>query len=69
MVLLGKTGTVSGPIIGAVVFLFLEELVWRNFLTFHAGVLGLIVVALIFYLPNGLLALDFRRLLAWRRSR
>jgi len=69
MVLLGKTGTVSGPIIGAIVFLFLEELVWRNFLTFHAGVLGLIVVALIFYLPNGLLAVDFRRRLGWRRNR
>jgi len=68
MVLLGKTGTVSGPIIGAIVFLFLEELVWRNFLTFHAGVLGLIVVALIFYLPNGLLAVDFRRWLGWRRN-
>ncbi len=69
MVLLGGTGTVSGPIIGAIVFLFLEELVWRNFLTFHAGVLGLIVVALIFYLPNGLLAVDFRRWLGWRRNR
>jgi len=69
MVLLGKTGTVSGPIIGAIVFLFLEELVWRNFLTFHAGVLGLIVVALIFYLPNGLLAVDFRSWLGRRRKR
>ena len=68
MVLLGRTGTVSGPIIGAIVFLALEELVWRNFLTFHAGVLGLIVVALIFYLPNGLLAVDFRRLFGLSRG-
>jgi branched-chain amino acid transport system permease protein len=68
MVLLGRAGTISGPIIGAVVFLFMEELVWRNFLTFHSGVLGLIVVALIFYLPDGILALNFRRLLAWRRN-
>lgn len=68
MVLLGRAGTISGPIIGAMVFLFMEELVWRNFLTFHAGVLGLIVVALIFYLPDGILALNFRRLLAWRKN-
>jgi branched-chain amino acid transport system permease protein len=68
MVLLGRAGTISGPIIGAVVFLLLEELVWRNFLTFHAGVLGLLVVALIFYLPEGLLALNFRRLRPWRRK-
>jgi len=68
MVLLGRAGTISGPIIGAVVFLFMEELVWRNFLTFHAGVLGLIVVALIFYLPEGVLALNFRHLLIWRKN-
>jgi branched-chain amino acid transport system permease protein len=68
MVLLGRAGTVSGPIIGAIVFLLLEELVWRNFLTFHAGVLGLIIVFLIFYLPEGMLALHYRRWLAWRKG-
>jgi branched-chain amino acid transport system permease protein len=68
MVLLGRAGTVSGPIIGAIVFLLLEELVWRNFLTFHAGVLGLIVVFLIFYLPDGIMALNYRRLFARRKS-
>jgi branched-chain amino acid transport system permease protein len=69
MVLLGRAGTIPGPIIGAIVFLLMEELVWRNFLTFHAGVLGLIVVVLIFYLPDGVLALNFRGLLAWRKNR
>jgi len=68
MVLLGKTGTLSGPILGAIVFLVLEELVWRNFLTFHAGVLGLIVVFLILYLPDGMLAIQYRRWFAWRKS-
>ena len=68
MVLLGKAGTVSGPIIGAIVFLVLEELVWRNFLTFHAGVLGLIVVFLILYLPDGMLALNYRRWFGWRKN-
>jgi len=68
MVLLGGAGTVSGPIIGAIVFLILEELVWRNFLTFHAGVLGLIVVFLIFYLPDGILDFNYRRWFAWRKN-
>ncbi len=63
MVLLGGAGTLLGPVVGAVVFLALEELVWRNFLTIHAGLLGAIIVALIFFLPRGLLALDLRRLL------
>ncbi len=57
MVLLGSAGTIAGPVLGAVLFLALEELVWRNFLHFHAGVLGLLVVALICFLPRGILAL------------
>ncbi len=69
MVFLGSAGTVIGPVVGAVIFLFLEEIVWRNFLTFHAGVLGLLVVCLILYLPDGLLAIDFRRFIHWKGSR
>ena len=40
MVLLGGVGTVIGWIDGAL-FLLMEELVWRNLLQFHAGVLGI----------------------------
>ena len=69
MVLLGGAGTVLGPVVGAVIFLLLEELVWRNFLTFHSGVLGLVVVGLILFLPKGLLTIDFSRLLKWRNTR
>jgi len=69
MVLLGSAGTVVGPVVGAVIFLFLEEMVWRNFLTFHVGVLGLLVVCLILYLPDGLLAVDFRRFIHLKGSR
>jgi branched-chain amino acid transport system permease protein len=63
MVLLGGAGTLIGPVIGAAIFLFLEELVWRNFLTFHAGVMGLVVIFLVLFLPTGLLSLDFRKIL------
>ncbi|MFD1380282.1 branched-chain amino acid ABC transporter permease [Fodinicurvata halophila] len=55
--LLGGAGTVVGPVIGAGIFLVMEELVWRNFLSFHSGVLGILIVALIFFLPNGLVGL------------
>jgi branched-chain amino acid transport system permease protein len=57
MVLLGGLGTVFGPAIGAFVLLLLEEVVWRNLLTFHAAALGIIIVLLVLFLPNGLLAL------------
>jgi len=57
MVLLGGLGTIAGPAIGAFILLAFEELVWRNFLTIHAAALGLIIVALVLFLPNGLLTL------------
>jgi branched-chain amino acid transport system permease protein len=54
MALLGGVGTVFGPIIGAFTFLALEELLWRNLLEFHAGILGLLVVLLVIFLPGGI---------------
>jgi branched-chain amino acid transport system permease protein len=57
MVLLGGLGTIFGPAIGAVILLLLEEVVWRNFLTLHVAALGVIIVVLVLFLPNGLLAL------------
>ena len=63
------SGTLIGPVIGAAVFLFLEELVWRSFLTFHAGVLGLVVVFLVLFLPTGLPSMDFRKLFSETTNR
>lgn len=54
MALLGGVGTIAGPIIGAFVFLALEEVIWRNSLEFHAGILGILVVLLVLFLPAGL---------------
>jgi branched-chain amino acid transport system permease protein len=64
MALLGGVGTIAGPVIGAFVFLGLEELIWRNSLEFHAGFLGLLVVVLVLFLPSGLGALRGRGLLS-----
>lgn len=66
MVLLGGAGTVFGPVLGAVAFLVLDEVVWRNFLETHTGILGLVVVLLILFLPTGLSSLSWPRLLLRR---
>ena len=63
MVLLGGMGTIFGPALGAVVFLVLDEIVWRNFLQLHTGILGLLIVILILFLPAGVLSFDWRALL------
>lgn len=68
MVLLGGVGTLAGPVIGAFVFLGLEELIWRNSLEFHAGILGLLVVALVLFLPGGLKDLRTRGIVTWLKS-
>ena len=59
IVFLGGIGSISGPVIGAVAFLVLEETLWRNSLNFHAGFLGLVIVALLLFLPGGLTRLPF----------
>jgi branched-chain amino acid transport system permease protein len=57
MAFIGGVGTIAGPVAGAVVFLVLEEFVWRNVLNFHAGILGIIIVALLIFMPGGLRSL------------
>jgi branched-chain amino acid transport system permease protein len=54
MAFLGGVGTVAGPVIGAAIFFCLEEFVWRNVLNFHAGILGILIVVLLVFLPAGL---------------
>ena len=68
MVLLGGAGTLFGPVIGVVVFQILEERIWASFLEIHSGVLGLVIVLLVFVLPGGLLRIPYARWLVGGRS-
>jgi branched-chain amino acid transport system permease protein len=60
MVLLGGPGTVFGPIVGSAALVIFEEAIWSQFLDLHQGILGLVIVLLIFFLPNGLLKIKWR---------
>jgi branched-chain amino acid transport system permease protein len=62
MTLMGGLGSSLGAVCGALLYLALEEVVWRNTLQVHSGVLGLLIVALLLFLPHGLLSLRFNRL-------
>jgi branched-chain amino acid transport system permease protein len=57
MAFIGGVGTILGPVAGAIIFLVLEEFVWRNVLNFHAGILGIIIVALLIFMPGGIASL------------
>jgi branched-chain amino acid transport system permease protein len=66
MAFIGGVGTILGPVAGAIIFLVLEEFVWRNVLNFHAGILGIIIVALLVFMPGGLGSLG--RGIGWLRA-
>ena len=72
MVMLGGMGTVFGPLIGGVFYVVLREFVWASFINWHNGILGLIIVVVIYSLPGGVLGTSwtsvFKRLNIWRRQ-
>ncbi|MGH9246622.1 MAG: branched-chain amino acid ABC transporter permease [Acidimicrobiales bacterium] len=55
MVLLGGLGTLAGPIIGAVALYVLQQTLWANFVDWHLFSLGVLLVALVYFLPQGVL--------------
>lgn len=65
MALMGGLGSPLGVVCGAFVYLGLEEVVWRNYLQIHEGVLGVLIILLLLFLPHGLISLRSGNL--WRR--
>lgn len=55
MVLIGGAGTVFGPVIGAFFMEIVSELVWGQFLEIHMGILALIVILTVIFVPKGIL--------------
>lgn len=58
--MIGGVGTVWGPIIGALVFIIIGEVVWAGFLELHSLVMGAILILIILFLPNGIVDLRQR---------
>jgi branched-chain amino acid transport system permease protein len=67
MALMGGLGSPLGVVSGAFVYLALEEVVWRNYIQIHSGVLGVLIVMLLLFLPHGLISLRVGNL--WRKVR
>jgi branched-chain amino acid transport system permease protein len=57
MILIGGAGTVFGPVIGAFILESISELVWSRFINLHLGILGLIIILVVMFMPNGLISL------------
>ena len=60
MVLAGGKGTLVGPVVGAVLVVFLEEYL-RDFKDLRFSIFGLIVIGVVIFLPRGLMGFITRR--------
>jgi len=57
MAIFGGMGNIVGPIIGAVVFTYLREILITEFPYVYMFIFGAVMVLTIIYLPNGLIGL------------
>ena len=53
MVIIGGSGTVLGPLLGAVALQFLSEFLRQNFTDLHTFILGAIIIVAVILLPQG----------------
>jgi branched-chain amino acid transport system permease protein len=62
MAIFGGMGQFYGPILGAVIFAYLEELLITRFPYYYMLIFGTVLVVVIIFLPGGLVGLVERRL-------
>ena len=65
MAIFGGMGQLYGPVVGAVTFAYLQEVLITRFPELYMLIFGVVLVVAILYLPNGLVGLIQR---LWKRS-
>jgi branched-chain amino acid transport system permease protein len=65
--LAGGLGTVTGPVVGAIAMVWLDDLIWRRLPLVNLLVLGVATVALVLFFPRGLVGSLLRWKPQWRR--
>jgi len=66
MIMIGGLGTLTGPILGGVFFVVLQEKV-SSYVSWYFIVIGLVLIFIVLFMPKGLLG--FRRMLGFRQWR
>jgi branched-chain amino acid transport system permease protein len=68
MAIFGGMGQLYGPIIGAAIFAYLEEVLLTKFPYYYMLIFGIILVVVILYLPDGLIGLIQRSRQKWQKG-
>ena len=55
MAIMGGRGSLWGPVLGAMVFHVTQELFWTYLLGWHRVAMGVLIVVIVMFLPDGLL--------------
>jgi branched-chain amino acid transport system permease protein len=66
MTFIGGVGTLHGPVLGAVLYVFLKEYLALRWVDFHLLIFGALFIAIVLLLPGGLVQAGQR---LWRPSR
>lgn len=65
IVLLGGLGTVLGPLVGAIILSVVNEILWSRFPEAYLGLVGVIVLGAVLFMPRGLVSFASRRSFSW----
>lgn len=55
IVTLGGAGLILGPLVGAFFYMLIDDFVTLKFINYHIAVLGILIVAAIYFVPHGLI--------------
>jgi branched-chain amino acid transport system permease protein len=69
IVTLGGAGLVLGPLVGAFFYMLIDDVVTLNFINYHTAVLGVLIVAAIYFVPRGLIRELEKRYVALRAGK
>jgi branched-chain amino acid transport system permease protein len=65
MAIFGGMGQLYGPVLGAAIFAYLEEVLITKFPYYYMLLFGIILLIVVLYLPNGLVGLIQK----WQKGR
>jgi branched-chain amino acid transport system permease protein len=61
IVMLGGSGTIWGPVLGATIVVLVREWLWASFPALHLLLMGAVIILIVLFLPGGVLSLHARR--------